>query len=319
MKARLALVLASFVWLEFAAAQPDATRRIGLLVLSPSANQAFRDWSLPELTTRGFVERRNLAIDVRAGGVDQMLKLARELADIGPDVIVAVGGNAVAAAKAVTSRVPIVSVGANPVQLGFAASLSRPGGNVTGLAIIGSELDAKRLQVLAEARPGLKRVAALILAGSPTATAIRRDMQRFADPLGLDLLAFTAGGPEDYARSFAAMRAAGAQALVVTANPIFYRDAELIARLAVEAGLPTACEWREMAERGCFIGYGPSRAEIYRRAGLYVARLLEGAQPAEMPIEQPSRFELVLNQKVALALGLEIPPSVLAQADEVIE
>jgi putative ABC transport system substrate-binding protein len=146
-----------------------------------------------------------------------------------------------------------------------------------------------------------------------------REMRVVAASVGVDLLTFDATGPEDYPTAFGAIRAAAAEGLVIMANPTFYRDAALLARLALEMGLPTVCEWAEMAQSGCMLGYGPSRPELRRRLAHYVARIFQGAAPGDLPIEQPTHYEFVINLKTANALGLTVPPAILARADEVIE
>ncbi|HKX08772.1 MAG TPA: ABC transporter substrate binding protein [Stellaceae bacterium] len=167
--------------------------------------------------------------------------------------------------------------------------------------------------------PGAHRVAALLLKSLPNRASNERMMRDVAVRIGLAFLPFDAAGPEDYPAAFAAMRAAGAEALVIEANPIFYRDATQLAALALEGGLPTVCEWADMAQSGCLLGYGPSRTELRRRNGEQIARIFRGAAPGDLPIETATRFDFALNARTAKALGITIPPSILARADEVIE
>jgi len=316
---RLALLL--FVLAAPATAQMADQRAYRLADLSPSAASAefTRSVTLPELAKLGFHEGRNLTFDERVGDAERMGELVRELLLAKPDAIIAIGPDAIAAASQATSTVPIVMFGSDPVGKGVAASLARPGGNVTGVAILGAELDGKRLDLLREAVPAARRVAALMLRPSPDRAVSEAEMRSVAAKTGIELVVLDASGPPDYPGAFAAMRGAGAQALLIMANAVFYRDAELLARLALEAGLPTACEWAEMARSGCLLGYGPSRTALRRRLAYFVARIFQGAAPGELPIETPTLFEFTINLRTAHALRLEILPAVLSRADEVIE
>jgi putative ABC transport system substrate-binding protein len=175
------------------------------------------------------------------------------------------------------------------------------------------------MDLLHEALPAAHRVAALLLPSGPERLSSEREMRAVAARTGIELLPFEASGPDDYPTAFATMRSAGAQAVVIQANPIFYRDAAPLAQLALKTGLPTVCEWAEMAKSGCLLGYGPNRAELRRRVAYYVARIFRGAVPGELPIEMPTRFEFAINLMTAQALGLTVPQSILFRADEVIE
>jgi putative ABC transport system substrate-binding protein len=252
------------------------------------------------------------------GNTATMPDLARQLVLTKPNAIYVTGTDALRAASAATNTVPIVEFGPDPVRLGLAASLARPGGNVTGVVILGAELDGKRLDLLHEALPGARRIAALLWPWGARQTS-EKEMRAVATQADVELLVFDAAGPDDYAPAFAKMRAAAVEAVVVMATPVFYRDAALIARLAIETGLPTACEWAEMARSGCLIGYGPNQPELYRTVAHYIARIFEGAAPSDLPIEQPTHYDFAINLKTANQHGLTIPPSILARADEVIE
>jgi putative tryptophan/tyrosine transport system substrate-binding protein len=304
-----------------AMAQTAGERIFRLAELAPSGASLdiTRAETLPELAKLGFREGRNLILEERAGEPAEMERLARELLLTKPDAIIAIGPDAIGAAAGVTKRVPIVTFGNDPVRRGLAASYARPGGNLTGVVILAEDLDAKRLDVLHEAVPSARRVAALFLPSLAYRDTSERDVRAVASSSGIELLAFDAEGPEHYPAAFAAMRAAGAQALLITANPTFNRDAAQLAQLALEARLPMMCEWAENARLGCLLGYGPSRGDLRRRVAHHVARIFQGATPADLPIETPTRFELAINVKTAKALGLEVPPSLLARADEVIE
>ena len=185
--------------------------------------------------------------------------------------------------------------------------------------ILQTELDVKRFELLYEAVSGASRIAALLDPRTPWNEARRQELREAAAQKGVKLVIVEATGPEGYPAAFAAMREAGAQALLVGSHPQFHRDWPELAKLSAEAGLPTMCQWREMAEEGCVLGYGPSLPWLYRRAGEYVARILLGAAPADLPIEAPAQLEFAINLKTAKALGITIPPVLLARADEVIE
>lgn len=304
-----------------AGAQTPATRffRLGHLAESDASLAITRSATLPELARRGFVEGRNLTVTSRVGDAATLPALAREMVAAAPDAIIAVGPEAMRAARDATGTVPIVMFGTDPVRRGLAASLARPGGNLTGVVILASELDGKRLNLLREAMPAARRFAALMLNPSSMRQASEAELRAVAAQAGLELLFFDAGGPADYPAAFAAMRAARAEGLVIQANTIFNSDAAQLAALAMEAGLATVCEWADMARTGCLLGYGPDRIALRRRVADYVARIFQGAAPSEMPIEAPAIFEFAINLRTARALGVAVPPSILIQADEVIE
>ena len=245
--------------------------------------------------------------------------MARELVQLKPDAIIAIGGEAIRAASRATGTVPIVAFGSVPRRERGPANFARPQGNITGVVILGAELDSKRLDLLRDAVPQARKIAALLMPSSPYREETEREMRKIADEAGIELLAFDAARPEDYPAAFAAMRAAGAQALVIMADASFNRDAaELIQRSRAD-GLPTICEWAEMARLGCMLGYGPDRAELRRRIAYQLARIFNGAPTAQLPIEQPTRYKFAVNLKTAKSLGITIPATLLARADEVIE
>ena len=235
----------------------------------------------------------------------RMPELAREAIATKPDVVVAVSTVAILAVKEASLTVPIVMnfIGEDPIAKGLAVSLARPGGSATGVAMMAAQLDGKRASLLHEYVPAARRIA--ILTGRPPRHAEgAEEAQRVARELGLETDVFYADEPADYVAAFAGMRTARSEALVIISAPDFFRDAALLSRLALEAGLPTVCEWASMARDGCLIGYGPNFAAISRRAADYVARILRGAMPGELPIEQPTVFEFAINLKTAKALGL---------------
>ena len=249
------------------------------------------------------------------GELEALPGLMRELLAGQPDAVVAVGPAIVTAGTA-TRTVPVVTFGFDPIELGLAANYARPGGNVTGVVILIGELEGKRLSLLLEAVPDRRRVAALVPAGS---AANETALRKAAAGLGVELLVFPVAAPSEYKAAFAAMRAQGAQALVIGATPQFQRDGKQLAALALEARLPTVCEWAEMAQVGCLIGYGPSRTALRKRMADQIAKIFRGAAPGELPIERPTVFEFAVNQKIAKSLDLSIPSAVIARADEVIE
>jgi putative ABC transport system substrate-binding protein len=206
----------------------------------------------------------------------------------------------------------------DPVTAGFAESFARPGGNITGIAMFATVLDAKRLQLLHEALPAARRIAVLAVSEKRHEMTLAA-MAVTASAEGIELAPVYAEGPASYPRAFTAMRVAAAQALVIVAAPEFNRDAEILAALATDAGLPTMCEWGQMAARGCLLGYGPVAPELWRRAADYVLRILRGANPAALPIEGPARFEFAVNLKTAQQLAVTIPNSVLLRADQLIQ
>lgn len=296
---------------------PGRVYRLGHLANTAASEALSRDVLLPELARLGFVLGRNLAFVSRVGEPAAMPALMGEILAARPDAIVAVGGPAAAAAGAATTSVPIVVFGANPVELGLAASLARPGRNVTGVTILFGALEAKRLSILSEAVPGRRKLAALVSAQRREAT--EPTLLKAAADLGVELFVVAVAAPADYPAAFAAMRNAGAEALLVGAAPELFRDGAALAARAIEAGLPTVCEWAEMARTGCMIGYGPSRAALRRRLAAQIALIFRGDPPGTIPIELPTTFEFALNQRVARALGVALPPALLARADEVIE
>ncbi len=299
---------------------PGRTYRLGHIANSANSEANSRRIILPELAKLGFVEGRNLVFDGRVGPLDAQTGLMRELLTTQPDAIIAIGP-ALAAVGAATRTVPIVSFGRDPIELGLAQTYARPGGNVTGVVILISELEAKRLSILHETVSGLRRVAVLVSSAphsAPTAVGVGA-LQKAAAGLGIELLTFPVAAPADYPAAFAAMRTAGAQGLLISATSEFDRDGKQLAALALGARLPTVCEWADMAHAGCLIGYGPDRTALRLRMAAQIAQIFRGASPGDIAIELPTAFELALNQKIARSLDIRIPLSVLTSASEVIE
>ncbi len=315
-----ALLVVGAKWLAPAHAQsPNRIYRLGVLAPTVDSVRLTRDLTLPELATLGFIDGRNLVVDARIGAPSELPGLVREMLAAKPDAIIAIGGTAVRSARAATSSVAIVMFADEPVGQGWAESFARPGGNVTGIANMVVELHEKRLELLLEAVPAARRVAVLLKSNSTNQAAYQRAIQVVATSTGVEVKLFTADQPSDYPAAFAAMRAAGTQALVIGADPEFARDGALLAALALEAGQPTSCEWAWMAQAGCLLGYGPDRGALRRRMAHQVAGIFRGGDPATIPIERPTLFEFAVNLKTARTLGIAIPSSILLRADEVIE
>ncbi len=299
------------------AQSPNRVFRLGHLSNSTLSEAYTREITLPELAKLGFVEGRNLVFDGRVGEQDALPGLMRELVTAGSDAIIAVGAAALIVAGAATRTVPIVGFGSDPIELGLAQTYARPGGNVTGVVILISELEVKRLSILHEAVPDRRRVAVLYSAAQKEIS--EPALLKAASGLGVELLAFPVASPAEYPAAFAAMRAAGANALVIGAAPELFRDAKQLAALALDARLPTVCEWAEMAHSGCLIGYGPNRAVLRRRMAAQIAQIFRGTAPGSIAIERPTVFESAINLRTAKSLDLTIPQATLAGADDVID
>ncbi len=293
----------------------------GNLAAAPRLEEAFRQG----LRDLGYVEGRNVVIEYRdaEGKLERLPALAAELVALKVDVIVAPSTPAALAAKQATRTLPIVfAVAADPVASGLVTSLARPGGNVTGLSILAPELVGKRLELLTQAVPGVSRVAVLWQPGG-LGERTEKDMLKGAEvaarALGVRLQFVEARGPADFDRAFSDMTRARAGALTVLASTMFFSERRRLVDLAAKNRLPAVYPWREYVDAGGLMSYGPNIADLFRRAATYVDKILKGAKPADLPVEQPTKFELVINLKTAKALGLTIPPSVLGRADEVIQ
>jgi len=304
------------------AQQPAKTARLGFLSLSSGPNASmdvFRG-----LRDLGWIEGQNIAVEYRwaAGGEDQLPALAAELVRLKVDIIVTWSTPAALAAKQATTTIPIVATFvADPVGSGLVASLARPGGNVTGLTTLAPELLAKRLELLREMVPGVNRMAVLwdpVGPGERTRRSMREEAEAAGRALGVHLQFIEARRPGDLERAFSAIRKSRLDALLVAPAPMLFEARGQIVAHAARSRLPAVYPWREAVEAGGLVSYATNFPEMYRRAATYVDKILKGAKPAELPIEQPTRFELVINLKTAKALGLTIPQSVLQRADEVL-
>jgi len=271
----------------------------------------------------GFVEGQNLAIAFRwaEGRYDRLPALVAELVNLRVAVLFAAGGPPSAlAAKEATSTIPVVfSAVSDPVRLGLVPSLNRPGGNVTGMSLLNSELVAKSAQFLKEAVPAAAVIAFLVNPSGPSAEIYAKEAPATARALGIQIPVLNASTEHDLDEAFASLGKLGVSGLVVPAEPFFDSQRERIVSLAVQHAVPMISSLREYVVAGGLMSYGPSLPDSYRRAGIYVGRVLKGEKPADLPVMQPTKFELVLNLKAAKALGIEIPPTLLVRADEVIE
>ncbi len=303
-----------------AEAQQQAAKipRIGILRLGSPPDpyvEVFRQ----KLYELGYVENRSIAIDVRYASGDPDQLVAAELARRKVDVLLASGLPAIVAAKHATTVIPIVfaATGGDPVADGLVASLARPGGNLTGLTIGPPELEGKRLELLKEASPGLSRVAALV---NPAGEALKlRAAESAARKLGVTLQTQEVREPGEFEGAFVTMRKGRPDALIVLSDSLFTSQRARIVDFAAKSRLPAVYDVRLFPESGGLMSYGPDIADLFRRSATYVIKILKGAKPADLPVEQPTKFELVINLKTAKALGLTVSAALLGRADEVIQ
>jgi putative tryptophan/tyrosine transport system substrate-binding protein len=273
------------------------------------------------LREHGYVEGESIVVEWRDYALpDELPRIIAEFVGLAVDMIVAPTTAAALAAKQATSRIPIVIVTAgDPVGDGLVESLARPGGNVTGVSSLFSLLGQKRLELLKQAAPQTARVACLYHAADPSSTATMRHILEAADPLGVSVEAVGVRGPEDFELAFDAATRLPADALLTTQGVFLLRNRERIVDFAAQHRLPAIYPWREAVESGGLMAYGPSLAAQFRRAAYYVDRIIKGAKPADLPVEQPTTFEFAINLKTAQALSLTIPQHVLLQATEVLQ
>jgi putative tryptophan/tyrosine transport system substrate-binding protein len=313
---------AAVAWpLAARAQQPAKLPIVGFLGMNPPVAQS--QWTaafVQRLRELGWIEGRTVAIEYRwgEGNTERAAEFVTEFVRLKVDVIVTVGA-AVPAAKQVTSVIPIVFAVANdPVGRGLVTSLARPGGNVTGLSIQSTDLAGKRLELLREALPGFRRLAVLANVGFPGHAQEIGEVQAGASTLGLEVSTFDIRRADDIAPAFDALKGR-ADALYVISDPLVSSNPIRIITLALGARLPSMSDFPEYVEAGGLMSYGPNFLDLFRRAADYVDKILRGAKPADIPVEQPTKFDLIINLTTAKALGLEVPPMLLARADEVIE
>jgi putative ABC transport system substrate-binding protein len=303
--------------------QPPKVARIGWL--GDSAGTAPHQAFLRGLHELGYVEGRNIVIEYRyaEGRLERLPALAAELVALKVDVIVGSGVSAALAAKQATATLPIVfPVAGDPVTDGLVASLAYPGGNATGLSAVGPDLAGKSLELLKQAVPALSRVAVLWqpgFLGERMERALRKETEAAGRALGVRVQFVEARRPADLDGAFSQMNRERPGALTVWGGSVFLAERKRLVGLAAKTRLPALYVWREFVDAGGLISYGPDLADLYRRAATYVDKILKGTRPGDLPVEQPTKFELVINLKAATALGLTIPPSMLARADEVVE
>ena len=309
-------------YLSADAQQTKKIPRVGVLwpflpTVGPPFAEAFRQG----LRNLGYVEDRNISIEYRysEGNDSHLPDLAHELLRLKVDVIFAPTTAAALAAKNVTSEIPIITAAAaDPVDSGLVSSLARPGGNVTGLSLLaGLEISGKQLQLIKEVLPKLTRVVVLADPASPPTAGLLKEIHQAARSLGVQLRVVEARDPNELESAFPTIKKERADALVVIGSPFIGSNPQIVS-FAAKSRLPAMYPYNEAVDGGGLISYGPNRPDLFRRAAIYVDKILKGAKPADLPVEQPTKFELVINLKTAKQIGLTIPPNVLARADRVI-
>ena len=320
----LTLIGGAATWPVVARGQQAAMPVIGFLnSASPDAFAPYVAGFLQGLREGGYTDGQNVKIEYRwgYGQYDRLPQLAAELVGQQVAVLIASGGEpSVMAAKAATSRIPIVfGIGGDPVKLGLVASLGRPGGNITGVSLLTSSLEAKRLGLLVELMPDAAVIAVLVNPNYEQAESQKKEVQEAARNIGRQIFIVDASSDRDFDPAFTILVQQKANAFVVTADPFFNSRRNVLVALAARHRLPAVYEFREFAVAGGLMSYGTSLVGAYRQYGVYAAQILKGAKPVDLPVLQPTTFELVINLKTAKALGLAVPPTLLARADEVIE
>ena len=302
----------------------DKRRRVGLLDYSGRDVERVRLWDVFRKRAHelGYVEGESIVFEERwaDGKADRLAALAAELVSRQPEAIVTSGTPSAQAALRATGTIPIVmATGNDPMEAGLSTSLARPSGNVTGVVTLVSELAPKRVELLREMLPHASRIASLIDTNNPSSERAERDTETTAKALGLALQALRVRGPDEVEAAFQAMLQPRVDALIVQVSALFFGERLRIADLALKHGLATVGSEISYAEAGCLATYGANFASTFRRAAEYLDKILKGAKPADLPVEQPTKFELVINLKTAKALGLDVPHSLMLRADEVIE
>jgi putative ABC transport system substrate-binding protein len=301
----------------YAQQQPASVRRIGYLFTGFQPPREF----LEAMRSLGYIDGKNIAIEYRSaeGREERLAEFAVELVKQKVEIIVAPGGASGLAAKRATRTIPVVYMGGgDPVALGLVESLARPGGNVTGFTELAPDLTAKRLEILRETAPKASTVAVLVRGGTPHLTGQLRELDAQAKPLRFRLQIVEVRGPDDFAKAFSSIAKERPGALIELPNPLFHSNSNRIVDFAVKNRLPTIFHSKDFVEAGGLMAYGADFTDLYRRAAVLVDKILKGAKPADLPVEQPTKFELVINLKTAKQIGLTIPPNVLARADRVI-
>jgi putative ABC transport system substrate-binding protein len=318
----LALIGGAAAGWPLAAYAQQASKAARLGYLAPASNPDLQQALLGGLRDLGYVEGQNLAIEYRfmLGQAKSYDELAAEIARLAPDAIVVVGTPPALAAKRQTTTIPIIMApAADPLRSGLVASLSRPGGNVTGVSLYGSEIARKRMEIFKEAVVGIQRIAVLANDENPLHRFLWDDLQPIGPALGLQFRLFVVSDLDKLPAVFSAMHQDAIDAITLLTDAQFFSARRQVSSLAAKHRLPAMYESRDSVADGGLISYGANISDLTRRAAAFIIKVLNGAKPADLPIEQPTKFELIINLKTAKALGLEIPPMLLARADEVIE
>jgi putative ABC transport system substrate-binding protein len=325
MRYKCLLIVLTFLFLVTVhlaqAQQPGNVHRIGLLISASDVIGPFTDAFRQGLRDLGYVEGKNFVLEIRGGEAepDRLYDLAAELVRLKVDIIVTVGSLALHAATKATRTIPVVMrTGGDPVKAGLVASLARPGGNITGVYAMSVELSGKRLELLAEVVPGIKRIAILTASSNFTATNEYKEMEAAARVLGVKLQVLKALDPDTIDSAFLAMTKERAEALGEIPHARYVQHGERILNHVAKNRLPSIHSHSVDVERGGLMSYGVNYVAEYRRTAIYADKILKGAKPADLPVEQPMNFELVINLKTAKQIGVTIPPNVLARADKVI-
>jgi putative ABC transport system substrate-binding protein len=304
------------------AQQPARIPRIGILITSSASSQSARVETFRQrLRELGYVEGKNIFIEIRYadGKRERLPDLAADLVQLKVDVIVTAGGTATLAANKVSATIPIVfPFAGDPVGTGLVSNLARPGGNITGLSLMAPDLDGKRLELLKEAFPKISRVAFLWEPGTPRGNLPHTEMEAAAKTLGLKLQSLPVRGLDDFEGAFARAKREGAQALITATGPLTDTQQRQVLEFTAKNRLPAMYPTSEFVEAGGLMSYAPSYTDLWRRAADFVDKILKGTKPAEIPVEQPMRFEFIVNLKTANQLGLKIEPNVLVRANKVI-
>ena len=318
----LSFLIAIFLVVNFTVEAQQAKKipRVGILFIG-SRNQPHLEAFKQGLRERGYTEDKNIVLEYRyaEGNNDRLPQLAAELVRDKVDIIVTTASVSALAARAVTKTIPIVMTSGNPLESGLAASLAKPGGNVTGLTVLSVDLSGKRVELLTETFPKTTRIAALQSPQDFEAGAGYKETQEAAKAFSLRLHPVEVQSANDFEPAFAQMKKTGETALLVILSPMITFNSRRIVELALKYRLPGMYPTKQFAEEGGLMSYGPLIADLYRRAATYVDKIFKGAKPGELPVEQPTKFELVINLQTSKQIGVTIPPSVLARADKVIK
>jgi putative tryptophan/tyrosine transport system substrate-binding protein len=312
------LVGSAVAWPGFARAQQAKVYRIGVLLLGTADADSFKTQMREGLNKSGFIEKQNLEFEIRSaeGRLDVLPGLAAELVALKVDVLVALLTPCALAAQKATSEIPVVVVSGDPLGTGLVKSLSHPGANVTGISLMGAEMHGKCVELFRDVFPSVRRVAVLLSASDPFSKKIQDQVELAGRTTGIEIApSMMVREPGEIDAAFVAMKSEGTRAVVVQGS----LTTKTVAELALKHGLPTATQTRSFAEVGGLFSYGADGSQVFRQSTIFVAKLLRGGKPADMPIEQPTKFELVVNLKTAKALGLSLPESFLLRADQVIE